>query len=1797
MAMKLIDNRYKVDKVLEDSLYGSIYKVTDFWDNDKELLMKLYNSEKQGNVISYFTENFITLSMIEHKFLLASGQFNIIKTIDRKKVNIKQYYSTMEYTEAPSLDEINMDLSLKDRLNIILQICTVLDFIHHRGLVYKYLSPSNIFLLEDMSIKIMDLATIYERTINKHYDDLTRYFIAPEVLLEHEDTVDINADKYSLGMMFIYLFAENFYSFDDSQIKYKDHFHLDDGQLKFLDNTIINLTRKNPATRNCSLRDIIQDINKIFHMNYRYDLVKERGILNFQTKIVGREREIDTILSIDENIFNNKYNNKLVLVKGDTGLGKTRFLKEINYILRMKGRDVYQTEIIENDNMALKPIENILRQTVKDTPSHIMSKYGRELARILPELKYMLDIESYPTIGEDRERLRLFDRITSYLEEFSKDKPIYLIIDDVDNCDLQFLFLLDFIFKSLNKGSIVLILAFNENKIPDNSIEEDIINRWNNQQEVEKIRITNLGLSEIGEFIQYILGISYKPLKFSAVMLKESQGNPRYIEYMMKDMYATEELYLSSEGYWEIKTQKYSDIYFPSSMDEVLNSQIHRMKREHREILEIISIYNSSISKNTLLSTLDMNRDEINNNLKELVTMRLLDERVADWGYSYSIINVQLKRLIYHQIPQEERMRLHSKVAKLLEDSYSSDLSPILDELAYHLMSSNQKGKALEYIVKEAERLGVYSSQSTILWEEAYEIAKGQDSEYKLIILENLGKVYSIRGQNDKALTIYKELFEYGQRLGKLEQSIAARIGIGDIHLKRNYTDLALKEAEATMELSKKHNCVDKLVQSSILYNKILLDSGKFDEVKSNMRELLETSLNNGLDKHLGNIFNLMGLSEYYIGNLDKAIINYEKSIECFKQTEDFIDSTKPMNNIANIYSQHGEISKAMEYYEEGLNIVERYGVLNAKLFFLNNIGSIYVMIHDYEKAKKYIEEARTTAIEVEDANVEFLTNINLGLIHLYIGDYEQSYNYYTVLNEKYSSNKGFSYEVTSYYYNFLGEFYYIFGKWDKALEYTNKSIRAYKDFNTVELLVSKARIILIRYFMDGIYDKDSIEELRSELKDRKLNYDRRDALINMAIIPYLEADYEFLLDILEEDIELKEKYSAPMLDYKNKILLYGMGYDEYSFENLIKVQENMKKHHLAHIDMYANILLGFKFSKDNKPYQAINYLLEALDLIYRLIKNIPDKDLQMSYIKKHMGDDIKRKIAETINRNLGVEVDCVYLDDIVLEKNIEGYFDYRSLISLIDEDDFRRITELSYPSDEIGDIANIETMMSKLTSDYEYNINIILKYLAKETLAQKGYILIYDEEKRKYLPTASLDDNLNWLPNENLLSLANRYERGILINNNLQPNIVGLYREFLPRDTRALICIPIMAIKGENTFLERERRQKQGFSSQRIEGYIYLETGRVFNRFDNKRYKLANSLSQVLYINIENYKLKILSTIDKLTGTYTRKYFESEFNRIFDEARRNDETFALLMLDIDRFKNINDTYGHRKGDEVLNKMGQCLMKGVRKTDVVARYGGEEFIVILRNVNRKEAVNIGEKIRTNIQSIRIPGVEDSITVSIGISQFPKHSQFKEELIEKADQALYSAKEKGRNRVKVWGTHLDNTLNRVDRLAGILSGNINQDQRNILALLDVIDLTKGNMKRDDKIFEFLGRLIETVEGEFATLIELDENNKQKNIYSRSRLNQEWVCQPIINQIIVERVIANRKGEFLIDWDSIYDTDLVLETPNWQSVIVLPIEFEGEIKGIVYISVPLREKEFDYNYYNMAKALCGIVSAMI
>jgi diguanylate cyclase (GGDEF)-like protein len=125
------------------------------------------------------------------------------------------------------------------------------------------------------------------------------------------------------------------------------------------------------------------------------------------------------------------------------------------------------------------------------------------------------------------------------------------------------------------------------------------------------------------------------------------------------------------------------------------------------------------------------------------------------------------------------------------------------------------------------------------------------------------------------------------------------------------------------------------------------------------------------------------------------------------------------------------------------------------------------------------------------------------------------------------------------------------------------------------------------------------------------------------------------------------------------------------------------------------------------------------------------------------------------------------------------------------------------------------------------------------------------------------------------------------------------------------------------------------------------------------------------------------------------------------------------LLLDIDNFKEINDKYGHQKGDEILKKLAWIIKKATRDTDLVGRYGGEEFIIALNETPKSSAYEVAERIRQTIQKKQLMGNLRELTVSIGISSYPQDSKWIEEIINKADDALYEAKDKGKNRVEVF----------------------------------------------------------------------------------------------------------------------------------------------------------------------------------
>jgi len=171
------------------------------------------------------------------------------------------------------------------------------------------------------------------------------------------------------------------------------------------------------------------------------------------------------------------------------------------------------------------------------------------------------------------------------------------------------------------------------------------------------------------------------------------------------------------------------------------------------------------------------------------------------------------------------------------------------------------------------------------------------------------------------------------------------------------------------------------------------------------------------------------------------------------------------------------------------------------------------------------------------------------------------------------------------------------------------------------------------------------------------------------------------------------------------------------------------------------------------------------------------------------------------------------------------------------------------------------------------------------------------------------------------------------------------------------------------------------------------------------------------------NRKLEEMARVDALTGAFNRRYFEELIQFEFRRSQRAGHQWCLLIFDLDHFKNVNDTWGHRTGDRVLAGFVAIFQAHLRATDVLARYGGEEFVAVLLDTPRAAGIQVAEKLRTEVEAATFPSADGrstlKLTVSVGLAAFPDDGTDPIDLLAHADTALYDAKHQGRNRVVAW----------------------------------------------------------------------------------------------------------------------------------------------------------------------------------
>jgi diguanylate cyclase (GGDEF)-like protein len=185
---------------------------------------------------------------------------------------------------------------------------------------------------------------------------------------------------------------------------------------------------------------------------------------------------------------------------------------------------------------------------------------------------------------------------------------------------------------------------------------------------------------------------------------------------------------------------------------------------------------------------------------------------------------------------------------------------------------------------------------------------------------------------------------------------------------------------------------------------------------------------------------------------------------------------------------------------------------------------------------------------------------------------------------------------------------------------------------------------------------------------------------------------------------------------------------------------------------------------------------------------------------------------------------------------------------------------------------------------------------------------------------------------------------------------------------------------------------------------------------------KLYMMLSNQIALAVRNIQIQetmgAMAITDSLSGLYTHGFFQENLSKELTKAKYENKPCSILIIDVDFFKKINDTYGHPQGDALLKQLGGILRSVARKEDILCRYGGDEFTVTMTNTNRISAVILAEKIRTTVEEYEfvLKGQVAHITISGGVASFPEDAQAKKELIECSDKALYQAKQAGRNKI-------------------------------------------------------------------------------------------------------------------------------------------------------------------------------------
>ncbi len=1499
------------------------------------------------------------LSRAEKKRLRA--EFSLARAVKSEQVvrmfdfyeEGKEAFFTMEYVEGRTFETLKGS-RLSDVLRLFVLAARGLVDIHNYNIVHRDIKPSNLMVTPQDTVKILDFGLASIRMMHLTDTGATARYAAPEVF--QSGTFSFRSDLYSMGLVFYEVlcgtppFSEppgilSAEALDPAKVPFPEGFDRD------MAGIIRRLLAPNPEERTPDALTLLNELEDL-EARLKIDRTVRKGerlrrVVIHDPDFIGRRAEMTRVTGIVDNFLATKIDATIV-VEGEQGVGKSRFLEEIRCRMAFREVTVVAVSATETYNLVADMLHGLWEGIDREIRYQIAMKWGGLLAAYFPDFRAYPEFRhaTLPPRDESAEPASDLHRIVALsgdiLEMAAKQRPILLLVDNFHEIDKRSLAVFQELYaRTESYRRVCTVLAVTtENGTALVEFPANI-----------RITLSPFSPAETRDFIESVFRTPRKAIdeELFPWAYRTSGG---VVKTLRSILHLLQEMGLIAQTGERISFRH--DILAHESLDFLFRRKVASLSDKQRLILSVASIYRKFTTREALRMVIGdrLTDDEFAYNLDILKINYLLREYRNG---KIRIVHPRLQTMVYQVMPADERRRYHRRHAEYLLTANSLEEVNTHAFAAYHFLRGGDPATALRSYLRSASRsfFHLNTELTAMFLDEALGIVR--DNPYILSMKQKTavalfaGRIFYRLGLYDRAIPLLEEAFQTWRHDLIVDLLVRALVANGEVQRALSFA------AKFTADTP------DRVAFVSFLRAYIAIRGGEdYHKAVPHLRRVRKL-LAAGHDR----LFTPQ--RRYLLRELEFDEAMYERR-------DDYPALLKARNGL--IESAKG--LRSPSYLIDALT---------ASFRFLQRFRQT-------ERGYRILQQALKLAIGSYDHFRIARTYLNLALCAQLLGRWHEVSSFLDRAME--FARKGCGTTILKLAYFARGEYAVQTGDFSLAENFLfNAEELSFREKHDSDLVgIYAAQIYLYILKGESGYAREAGGKLRRFLDRRPLDDRRR--LRGLCALLFLEAmsegDREYFLD-LSRQIETAfsgapETGDTYRLIYLTARAVYAAkkGYEE----DFLRIVEQIERERISSIVPLFRLI---------HRYETVRLLGERKlmpDLARRLLEEGRTEAavLQTRHFMALFGD-LSFFVESGESENLLAEVERA----LAAPHEVPSPEDLLSRLRLRFEES-RHQTEL----------------LRARNRNYAYIIDIVKTISGKTEVSRIMEIVV-----KRILDLLGAD----------LVAIVFRSDDGRQVDYLIKDAAQQVYKLNEIRFKgdvvqRMLKTAKIEFLAGPAMFTDTELSPLSGENERNtvvavpvvlqgeIRAYLYLERALSKGSLIEEEIQFLEMLADSIGVIFENVKLVEIATTDSLTKAATRRHFLSILRKEVEKARRYGFPLSLVIIDLDFFKNINDTYGHLMGDAVLRQVGKLLKGNVRGSDYIGRLGGEEFALLLPGTGAAGAFNTAEKIREKCEKTSFSGLQ--MTLSAGIASFHEDEvKNEEDFIEKADMALYAAKRKGRNR--------------------------------------------------------------------------------------------------------------------------------------------------------------------------------------